>query len=66
MSPKAVEDYLKKSNALEKFWQQPINAFQLQAELCVADTWTPTQNPDARVYHTAPAEEQVLPMQGAE
>jgi N-acetylneuraminic acid mutarotase len=28
-----VEDYLKKSGALEKFWQRPINAEQLQAEM---------------------------------
>src|SRR5262245_59412711 len=28
-----VEDYLKKSNALERFWQRPITAAQLQAEL---------------------------------
>ena len=28
-----VEDYLRKSNALEKWWQRPITADQLQAEL---------------------------------
>ncbi len=28
-----VEDYLKKSNALEKWWQRPITGAQLQAEL---------------------------------
>ena len=28
-----VEDYLKKSNALEKWWQRPITAEQLQAEM---------------------------------
>ena len=28
-----VEDYLKKSNALETWWQRPITAMQLQAEL---------------------------------
>jgi len=28
-----VEDYLKKSNALEKWWQRPVTAAQLQAEL---------------------------------
>jgi hypothetical protein len=28
-----VEDYLKKSAALEKFWQRPITAEQLQAEM---------------------------------
>jgi len=28
-----VEDYLKKSNALEKWWRRPITAEQLQAEL---------------------------------
>jgi hypothetical protein len=28
-----VEDYLKKSNALEKWWQRPITGEQLQAEI---------------------------------
>jgi hypothetical protein len=28
-----VEDYLKKSNALERWWQRPVTAEQLQAEL---------------------------------
>src|SRR5436309_920784 len=28
-----VEDYLKKSDALERFWKRPIAAVQLQAEM---------------------------------
>ena len=30
---KRVEDYLRKSRALEDHWQRPINAKQLQAEM---------------------------------
>ena len=28
-----VEDYLRKSNGLERFWQRPITSEQLQAEM---------------------------------
>ena len=30
---KEVQDYLRKSQALENYWQRPINAEQLQAEM---------------------------------
>ena len=42
-----VEDYLKKSNALEAIWQRPITAVQLQAEL---DRMI-AQTRDSRVLH---------------